>query len=123
MKSRFRHPLTLLVLAALVIALTLGAYGLFLYMTPKGAQSRPLATVSENDVTVDIAFERDAAGKAWLVGTFTPLLEHFHLYSKDLPKEGRNGLGQPTRLEIASGPIRAGGDLTANQPLEYKYER
>lgn len=88
------------------------------------ARSRHLATVSENDVTVAIDFERDPAGDAWLVGTFTPARENFHLYSKDLEKNSKYGLGRPTLLEIASpGPVKPIGVLVTNQPVEYQYSR
>ena len=44
-----------------------------------------------------------------------PLEPHFHLYSKDLPRDGVNGLGRPTRIDIINGLV-ATGDLVADQP-------
>jgi len=59
-----------------------------------------LATFTENEVAVELALEVDATGQVYLAATFTPA-GGFHLYSKDLPRDGQAGLGRPTLLELA----------------------
>ena len=84
----------------------------------------PLASFSENDVRVEISLEKDAAEQYWLVGTFTPLRAHFHLYSKDLPKSGVLGQGRPTLLEIVnSDAIRSIGPLMADRTTVEHYSQ
>lgn len=59
----------------------------------------PLATATENNVTVFIQLiKADEAGYL-LTATFTPA-ETAHLYSKDLPITGIDGVGRPTLLEL-----------------------
>jgi hypothetical protein len=87
-------------------------------------QRQPLATFSENGVTVEISLEKEASGHTWLVGTLMPEHAHFHLYSKDLPRAGIHGQGRPTRLEIvAPSEVNPIGELLANQPTEDHYVR
>lgn len=72
----------------------------------------PLASFTESDVTVDIALEQDASGQVYLAATFTPE-EGEHLYSKDIPLTGVDGLGRPTLLELVPGSkLEAAGELT-----------
>ena len=68
-------------------------------------KKRPLevASFTERGVHVRLALERDAAGTWWLSGTFTPTDADTYLYAKDLPAEGVNGLGRPTRLDVPPG--------------------
>jgi len=80
----------------------------------------PLASFTKNYVTVSISLERDSAGEYFLSGTFVPP-EGYHLYSKDVPLTGVNGLGRPTLLELTEeSEIIAIGRLTesveANEP-------
>jgi len=71
----------------------------------------------EHEVAVEIALERDRAGKMWLVGTYTPSRAGFHLYGKDLPKAGIHGVARPTLLELVSSrSIRPAGPLVADRP-------
>jgi len=77
---------------------------------------------TQNDVSAKIEVRESPAGQMELLGTFTPTREHFHLYSKDLPRSGLNGLGRPTLLEvISSDGIRLTGALTAYQPAHDIY--
>jgi hypothetical protein len=83
-----------------------------------------LAAFSENGVTVKIALEQDTAEHISLVGTLTPERAHFHLYSKDLPRDGIRGQGRPTLLEIiAPSEVKPIGTLLADQPTEDHYSR
>ena len=71
-----------------------------------------LASSTESKVTVDISIERAATGGFVLAATFTPAAG-FHLYSKDLPRGGVDGLGCPTLLELVAGTrLEAAGELT-----------
>lgn len=73
---------------------------------PSAAPSAPLtvwqslASFTKNSVRVELALENDEAGQVILAGTFTPTREHFHLYSHDLPREGIDGAGRPTRVDL-----------------------
>ncbi len=76
-----------------------------------------LTRFAEHDVAVEIALERSQAGTTWLVGTYTPSRATLHLYGKDLPKSGINGVARPTLLElVSSASIRPAGPLVADQP-------
>jgi len=76
-----------------------------------------LTRFAQHDVAVEIALERDQAGKAWLVGTYTPSKATLHLYGKDLPRAGIHGVARPTLLElVSSASIRPAGPLVADQP-------
>ena len=77
-----------------------------------------LASFTENDVNVSISLERATAENYFLAATFTPP-EGYHLYGKDMPVHGINGLGRPTLLELTpESQIKALGSLTENVPAE-----
>ncbi len=79
---------------------------------PTPAAAYPLASFSENRVTVEIALEVDEAGGTWLAAAFTPE-DGYHLYSMDIPRGGVDGLGRPTLLELVPGSrLEAAGALT-----------
>ena len=62
---------------------------------------------------VSIALTRDEDGQFILSATFTPQLLNMHLYSKEIPRNGVDGLGRPTLLELAEGStLKANGELT-----------
>jgi hypothetical protein len=70
-----------------------------------------LASFTENEVTVEIRLEQENGGQFFLAATFTPEAGH-HLYGKDLPAGGVDGLGRPTRLELVPGSgLVAAGEL------------
>ena len=87
---------------------------------PRTAQTLRLATSTENKVTVTIALSHAENGQVILSATFTPQTPSLHLYSKEIPRNGIDGLGRPTLLEIVKGSIlKANGELTesvASQP-------
>src|SRR5262245_52900049 len=62
-----------------------------------------LAEFVENGVGVKVALETGPDQKPFLRATFTPTEAGFHLYSKDLPTGGINGIGVPTRFAVAPG--------------------
>jgi hypothetical protein len=75
-------------------------------------QTLKLATVAENNVEVTIALTRDESGQFILSATFTPQLLNMHLYSKEIPRNGVEGVGRPTLLELSQGSsLKANGDL------------
>jgi len=59
----------------------------------------PLASFTENEVTVSISLDKNADGDHFLSATFTPP-DGYHLYSKNIPLTGVDGLGRPTLLEL-----------------------
>lgn len=81
-----------------------------------------LAAFTENDVNVTIYLEHISAGNYLLSATFTPP-DGYHLYSKDMPTHGINGLGRPTLLELtANNHVRATDELIESvsaQPLYF----
>jgi hypothetical protein len=77
------------------------------------AQSQPISLTSlrENYVDISIYLERNSAGDYFLSARFTPP-DGYHLYSKDIPLTGVNGLGRPTLLELTSaGLMKSTGEL------------
>jgi hypothetical protein len=75
-------------------------------------QTLQLATSAENKVEVSIALTRDESGQFILSATFTPQALGMHLYSKEIPKDGVDGLGRPTLMELAEGStLKANGEL------------
>lgn len=90
------------------------------------ATSTQLADFTENDVHVSIRLDRAETGGYLLSATFTPPAG-FHLYSKDIPRSGVDGLGRPTLLELTAestlpcgqcGEIQAAGKLTESIAAE-----
>ena len=81
------------------------------------APSTPLASFEENEAKVVITVEYDQKHQATLVAQFTPLQKGYHLYSKDLPRKGIEGIGRPTLIELAANSsIKARGPLTDSAP-------
>jgi len=80
------------------------------------AWAQNVAQFEAAGVAVTISYRAlDLAGHGTLAATFTPLTAGFHLYSKDLPKTGVQGLGRPTLLElVASATWHCDGPLTAD---------
>ena len=79
--------------------------------------SLTLTTFTENSVEVVVKLQRAATGEVTLTATYTPLLSGFHLYSKDLPRNGINGLGRPTLLELSpDSKLQFTGPVTESVP-------
>jgi len=82
------------------------------------ANSLELANFSENGVRVTVRLVKTTEGGFQLEAQFTPP-DGYHLYSKDIPKTGVEGLGRPTLLELPAGSsISANGPLSANVAAE-----
>lgn len=76
-----------------------------------------LAHFAENDVDVSVRLEK-AEGGYILSATFTPP-KGFHLYSKDIPHGGVDGLGRPTLLELPeNAKMQAIGELAESIKAE-----
>jgi hypothetical protein len=78
--------------------------GAFVSCTPAAEKPIPLTSFTENYVEVSIFLGQNALGKYMLSATFTPPAG-YHLYSKDIPITGIDGLGRPTLLELTSGSV------------------
>ncbi len=86
--------------------------------TPAQHESIALASFTKNDVSVSIVLGHDPNGGALLSATFTPSEGH-HLYSKDIPINGLEGLGRPTLLELTEkSQMTALGELSESVPAE-----
>ncbi len=69
-----------------------------------------VAELTEAGVRVVVSLESDDQHRPVLRATFTPLESGFHLYGKDLPLTGVQGVGRPTRLDLPKqSSIRAVG--------------
>ena len=65
-------------------------------------REKTLSSVTEHGVKVTIALDRDTSGAPWLAATFDPELKDSYLYGQELPSDGIDGAGRPTRFEITS---------------------
>jgi len=78
----------------------------------------PLASFTENDVQVSVQLDNLQQDIYFLSATFTPP-KGYHLYSKDIPITGVDGLGRPTLLELPSNSqIRSSGELIESVKAE-----
>jgi hypothetical protein len=83
----------------------------FVSCTSSQSETIPLASFTENDVNVSINLLRISNGEYMLSSTFTPP-EGYHLYSKDIPASGVDGLGRPTLIKLNSkSHLKAAGTL------------
>ena len=79
--------------------------------------STSLTDFDEAEVRVAVSLERSLTGDFLLAATFTPLRAGFHLYSKDIPTGGIDGVGRPTLLVLPeNSPLQAVGPLTESLP-------
>jgi hypothetical protein len=79
----------------------------------------PLASVTENSVEVSISLGQESNGRIFLAATFSPTEAGYHLYSKNIPRNGINGLGRPTLLELTpESKMQAMGELMVSLPEE-----
>ncbi|HET6765238.1 MAG TPA: hypothetical protein VFH27_16240 [Longimicrobiaceae bacterium] len=110
----------------LAVLAVLGAAGLaaaYLWLGALGGDGdaprrTALASFTEKNVVVEIALERDGSGADAITARFTPTRAGFHLYGKDLPRGGLDGIGRPTLVEIVGPTPRRAGAMTADRPVE-----
>jgi hypothetical protein len=101
-----------------VLLWTVLILGGFVSCTPAPEKPISLAFFTENYVDVSIYLEQIAVGNYVLSATFTPP-EGYHLYSKDIPIAGVDGLGRPTLLELTSKSLmKATGALSESLKAE-----
>ncbi len=74
-----------------------------------------LASFTENGVHVEIRLVKDSSGLS-VVATYRPTNEHYHLYSKDLPPKGLDGVGRPTLLKILGNGVASTDALLESAP-------
>ena len=111
--------LRLLALAVVGIAGLAAAYlWLGALASDDGPRRTALAAFTEKNVAVEIALEQDGRGGAAIAARFTPSRAGFHLYGKDLPRGGLDGIGRPTLLEIVGPAPKKAGAMTADSPVE-----
>ena len=77
-----------------------------------------LAAFVKNGVQVNIALEIDNYGQWIIAVTYRPLQEGFHLYSKDFPQSGIDGVGRPTWFKVLSPQVEAVSELVADAPAQ-----
>lgn len=80
-------------------------------------RERALAAFIENGVRVSLYLDRDWQSGLWLAGEFAPVSPDVHLYAAELPANGIQGLGRPTRLRVGPGPIRVLGPAVASRAV------
>jgi hypothetical protein len=111
MKNKLHHRFIIASLVALV-------FGSFVSCTPVKEEGISLASFTENYVEVAIHLKKTLTGGHILSATFTPP-EGYHLYSKDIPITGTDGLGRPTLLELTSDSLmKSGGTLSESVQAE-----
>lgn len=81
---------------------------------PREKRIFPLMVFSKHSVDVEAYLEIDVDRSAQLVAVFTPSDPTLHLYGKDMPRTGIDGVGRPTRLAVVAGELVASGELMAD---------
>ena len=77
-----------------------------------------LSEVEDSGVKVTFFLAEEENGKHWLRATFAPLEIGYHVYSKDLPADGIDGIGRPTLLELSeNSAITDVGELTVDKKV------
>ena len=64
-------------------------------------QGEVISEIEDSGVKVTFTLAKGEDGERWLQANFAPLEEGYHVYSKDLPEEGIDGIGRPTLLELS----------------------
>lgn len=85
----------------IAVALAMGLASCQMRNSPRSPQTRELGSATENGVRVVVRLAESANDHFALSATFIPLESDLHLYSKDIPRNGANGLGRPTLLELS----------------------
>lgn len=110
--NKYFQILSLAVLSAILIS---SCSGLF---SPAADEPLQLAEFTKNSVTVTIYLNPPRDGINSLSASFVPA-EGLHLYSKDVPPGGVEGLGRPTLLELTQeSKMIAAGELAENIPAQ-----
>ena len=90
-------------------------------LTPKTAPAPKgvvISKIEDSGVEVTFSLATGEGGKRWLQANFAPTEEGYHVYSKDLPPDGIDGIGRPTLLELSKHEaISYIGKLTADKKV------
>jgi hypothetical protein len=78
-----------------------------------------LGSFSKSRVSVEIFLVVDEDEHAWLEASFTPEGD-CHLYGKDIPLNGVDGVGRPTLLEVVPGGQLAAEGGLSESPAAYQ---
>jgi Disulphide bond corrector protein DsbC len=78
-----------------------------------------LGSFSKSRVNVELYLVVDEDSQPWLEATFTPEGD-CHLYGKDIPMEGVDGVGRPTLLEVVPGGQMAADGALRESPAAYQ---
>jgi hypothetical protein len=81
-----------------------------------GRSVEPTGYATANGVTVSVTLLPGSDGQRELLATFRPLRPGFHIYSVDLPAQGVDGMGIPTRVTVQGG-LTAVGKPSANRAI------
>ena len=69
--------------------------------TPAIPKGEVISEIEDSGVKVTFTLSKGEDGERWLQANFAPMDEGYHVYSKDLPEEGIDGIGRPTLLELS----------------------
>lgn len=82
-------------------------------------QKAMLDSFAKNGVQVTLTLEENQHQQSIIAATFKPEQSGFHLYGKELPILGIEGVGRPTRLEISTtNDIEIVGSLLESTPSQ-----
>jgi hypothetical protein len=73
----------------------------------------PIITFEKHRVMVKLLIKYSEAGTTWIAAEFNPVDMRDSLYGKELPMEGVNGIGRPTRLEVSGQLALSGGVVSS----------
>ena len=115
--ARNRRLLYFLVafLAVLTLGILLISSSASLLQNQNVESPKLLTAFTENGVHVEIRLEKDSSGLG-VVAIYRPTNEHYHLYSKDLPPKGLDGVGRPTLLKILGNGVASTDALLESAP-------
>lgn len=86
--------------------------------TPAIPQGEVISEIEDSGVKVTFTLSKGEDGERWLQANFAPIEEGYHVYSKDLPEDGIDGIGRPTLLELSKHEaISNVGKLTADKKV------
>src|SRR5262249_14653884 len=116
--TRKRIGIVSVIMVAVIVIVAAGyfIFGRSTFNSPKNSTVH-FDTITQNHVEVNINLGAHALGHMFLAATYKPLDAGFHLYSKDLPRTGIDGVGRPTLLELpAQSGLQAAGTVTDSVP-------
>lgn len=82
----------------------------------------PAVEEFQEAAAVKVAVSAARLDGEWIVlrGSFTPSEKGYHLYSKDMPEQGIDGTGRPTRLDVTAGATQTGATMADKEPHDLK---